>query len=450
MKEDITEKYDLRVPRYTSYPTSPHFNDSVDGETYRRWLGELDTDTPLSLYFHIPFCDTMCWFCGCYTKIVKRYEPVREYLDVLLKEIDVVADALSGRFKTRHIHWGGGSPTMLKGEDWRHTIDKLRTRFDVVENAEIAVELDPRTATEDYVKAMAAAGVNRTSIGVQGFHPDVQKAINRVQPFELTETVVGWLRKHGIGDINMDLLYGLPHQTVERVQKQAEMAASLKPVRVALFGYAHVPWMKSNQKMIDEDALPDTTERWRQFVASSEKLEELGYLAVGLDHFALPSDELAVALKEGRLHRNFQGYTTDEAPVMLGLGASGIGLLPQGYAQNAAPLKDYQDAVDAGQLPIVRGIELSGEDRLRGEIIERLMCDFSIDLDAVLAQHTGAKTRAFTEELEKLAALADDGIVVLDGARITITEKGRPFVRLVAAVFDSYLNIGEKRHSKAV
>ncbi|OHC77004.1 MAG: oxygen-independent coproporphyrinogen III oxidase [Rhodospirillales bacterium RIFCSPLOWO2_12_FULL_58_28] len=450
MKADITEKYDLRVPRYTSYPTAPHFNDKVNGAMYREWLGALDFAVPLSLYFHIPFCDSMCWFCGCYTKIVKRYEPVKEYLDTMLREIDLVADALPGRFQAKHIHWGGGSPTMLKGEDWRLAIDKLRSRFDIGETAEIAVELDPRTATEDYVKALAAAGVNRTSIGVQGFHQDVQEAINRVQPFEITERVVGWLRKHGINNVNLDLMYGLPYQTPERAREQAAMAAALKPVRVALFGYAHVPWIRSHQKMIDESLLPDTTERWKQFVASSEKLLEEGYVAVGLDHFALPADELATALKEGRLHRNFQGYTTDEAAVMLGFGASSIGFLPQGYVQNAPPLKAYKSAIDAGEFPIFKGLQLSSEDRLRGDIIERLMCDFAIDLDAVSSRHQDAPTRDFRKELAALAPLVEDGIINIKGAEISITEYGRPFSRLVAAAFDSYLNIGEKRHSKAV
>ncbi|MHA1598705.1 MAG: radical SAM protein, partial [Alphaproteobacteria bacterium] len=205
---DLSKKYDLMVPRYTSYPTAPHFNDAVDDATYRRWLGELDPKTPLSLYFHIPFCDEMCWFCGCYTKIVKRYEPVANYLDVLLQEIDMAADALGSRFKADNLHWGGGSPTMLKGDDWTRIINKLRDRFDIGPDSAIAVELDPRTATEDYVRALAEAGVNRASIGVQSFDDDIQKSINRIQPYEVTARVIGWLRDNGINDINMDMMYG--------------------------------------------------------------------------------------------------------------------------------------------------------------------------------------------------------------------------------------------------
>jgi oxygen-independent coproporphyrinogen-3 oxidase len=448
MKPELAQKYDLRVPRYTSYPTAPHFK-PFSGEDYGRWLGELDPALPLSLYFHIPFCDEMCWFCGCYTKIVKRYEPVAEYLESLLHEIDLVAAALPARFRARHLHWGGGSPTMLTGEDWRRIIERLRQRFDVVPRAEVAVELDPRTATEDYVAAIAQAGVNRASIGVQDFDPVVQQAIHRIQSFEVTARVIGWLRKHGIDALNMDLMYGLPHQTVERVERMADLALTLRPNRVALFGYAHVPWMKSHQKMIDESALPGTEERWRQYEAAARRLVAAGYVAIGLDHFAHPDDELAVALAEGRLHRNFQGYTTDTAPVLIGMGASAIGALPQGYVQNMLPLKDYRETVAAGRFATAKGLALSDEDRLRRDVIERLMCDLAVDLDAVCAQH-GVATGHFVDDLSKLSPLAADGVVEMHGSRIVVTEAGRPLVRLAAAAFDAYLAPGEQRHSKAV
>ena len=233
------------VPRYTSYPTAPHFNDSVRSDLYRQWLETLNPTTPLSLYFHIPFCDEMCSFCGCYTKIVKRYDPVADYLEVLLREIDLVAKTLPAHFKVSNLHWGGGSPTMLKGADWKRIIDRLRMRFDVTHDAAIAVELDPRTATKEYVKALQDAGVNRASIGVQSFDADIQKAINRIQPYDMTAEVVSWLRTYGIGHINLDLMYGLPNQTTVMVEREAELAIGLEPARVALFGYAHVPWMKS-------------------------------------------------------------------------------------------------------------------------------------------------------------------------------------------------------------
>ena len=288
MNMDLSEKYDLHVPRYTSYPTAPHFTENVNEEVYRGWLESLEPSQPLSLYFHIPFCDSMCWFCGCYTKIVKQYNTIKEYIDVLHEEIELLAEALPQRFTVRHLHWGGGSPTMLKGDDWLTLMVSLRNCFELDSKAEIAVELDPRDTTEAYVEALATAGVNRVSIGVQDFHPDVQSAINRSQPLEVIETVCGWLRGHGIRAINFDLMYGLPRQDVDRVLDMVEKAARLKPARVALFGYAHVPWMKTHQKMIDEAALPGSDERWRQFEAASTRLQELGYRAIGLDHFAQP------------------------------------------------------------------------------------------------------------------------------------------------------------------
>ncbi len=449
MMTNLSKKYDLMVPRYTSYPTAPHFSDSVTGALYSQWLEALDPQTPLSLYFHIPFCDEMCSFCGCYTKIVKRYDPVADYVKVLLDEIDLVARTLPDRFKATNLHWGGGSPTMLKGEDWKRIIDRLRERFDVTEDAAIAVELDPRTANEDYIKALKQAGVNRASIGVQSFDADIQKAINRIQPYEMTAQVIGWLREHGIDHINMDLMYGLPNQTTEMCIREAELTIGLKPARVALFGYAHVPWMKSHMKLIDENALPDADERWRQFEASSAKFIEAGYIAVGLDHFALPDDEMTAALGDGVLHRNFQGYTADLAPAMIGFGASSIGQLAQGYIQNISPLKQYRESIAAGILPIARGIVLSDDDRLRGHIIERIMCDLTVDLDIVCEEFNISKA-TFVPEMEKLKPLAEDAIVSLQGNTITVTETGRPFVRLVAAAFDAYLDSGKGRHSRAV
>ena len=449
MTADLITRYDLKVPRYTSYPTAPHFSDAVDEAAYRGWLGALDPASALSLYFHIPFCASMCWFCGCYTKVVNRYQPVETYLTALLQEIDLVAEQLPARFAARHLHWGGGSPTMLTGEDWRRTVDHLRVRFDLGDDAELAVELDPRTATEAYVAALAAAGVNRVSIGVQDFDPEVQQAINRIQPFEVTRRVVDWLRGYDIGDINMDLMYGLPFQTTQRVVDMVDKALVLRPDRVALFGYAHVPWMKSHQKMIDEQTLPGTAARWEQLDAAAARLVEGGYVRVGLDHFALPEDALSVALREDRLHRNFQGYTTDAAAVLLGFGASAIGSLPEGYVQNVSPIDDYRKTVAAGHIPVARGKAVDDEDRLRAEVIERLMCDLHVDLDAVCARH-GVSPDHFGSEKAGLDPLQEDGIVRIEGARISVTAEGRPLVRLVAAAFDSYLHKGEARHSRVV
>jgi oxygen-independent coproporphyrinogen-3 oxidase len=291
-------------------------------------------------------------------------------------------------------------------------------------------------------------GVNRASLGVQDFAPHVQEAIGRPQPFEQVAKTVEWLRAAGIDKINMDLMYGLPRQKLADVRQSAHLAASLAPARLALFGYAHVPWFKTHQKVIDEATLPGVAERLAQAQAAAQTLEAEGFVAIGLDHFARPDDELAVAQREGRLHRNFQGYTTDSADALIGLGASSIGRLPQGYAQNAVDMGGYSRAVNAGRLPIVKGLALSKDDRLRAQIIERLMCDLAVDLDQ-FARTADAETR-FADEIARLGELQTAGILKIDGHRITITPAGRPFVRLAAAAFDAYLPQNKSRHSLAV
>ena len=449
MRSDFIERYDLRVPRYTSSPTAPHFGPAVDGARYEAWLGGLDPALPLSLYLHVAYCAEMCWFCGCHTKATRKYAPVADYLEAMLDETRLVARRLPGRMLVNHIHFGGGSPTLLTPGDFGRTLAALREYYNVALDAEIAVELDPRTANADYVAAMARAGVTRASVGVQDFDPRVQRAINRIQPHEMTAAVIGWLRAAGISAINMDLCYGLPYQTVASLLDTVDKAAALRPARIALFGYAHVPWMKPHQKLIPEDALPGIAERWAQYEAASQRLAAHGYVAIGLDHFALPDDAMAQALGAGRLQRNFQGYTTDAAPALIGFGASAIGALPQGYVANELAIDRYKACVRAGRLPVTRGIAVTGEDRLRRAVIDRLMCDMAVDLDEVAALH-GARAEDFSAELAHLAPLEADGLIRREGSRLAVTEDGRPLVRAVCAVFDSYLGQGAARHSKAV
>jgi oxygen-independent coproporphyrinogen III oxidase len=451
MRQDLAAKYDLRVPRYTSYPTAPHFHAGVGPETYRGWLSALDPALELSLYLHVAFCAEMCWFCGCHTKITKRYGPVAAYMAALWREVALVAEALPTRMTARHIHFGGGSPTILTAEDFVRTVDLLREHFILKDGAEVAVELDPRTADENYVKAMAGAGVTRASIGVQDLDPVVQKAINRIQPYEVTERVTQWLRHYGVAEVNIDLIYGLPHQTVDGLLATIDKAVTgLRPKRVALFGYAHVPWMKKHQNLIPEAALPDTTVRWAQYEQGCRLLTEThGYVQVGLDHFAAPDDELALSLKEKRLHRNFQGYTTDSAEALIGFGASGIGSLPQGYIANEGEIHKYQRTIADGKLATARGVAVNADDLLRREIIERLMCDLGVDLDQVAAHHGGSGEQ-FDGELAGLAPMQADGLITIQGRRIAVTDDGRTLVRAVCAAFDRYLKAGEQRHSKAV
>ena len=449
MSKDLVERYGINVPRYTSYPTAPHFHDGVQEATYRDWLAALEPTVPLSLYFHVPFCAEMCSFCGCHTKIVNRYEPVARYLETLEAEVDLVASALPGRFDAAFVHWGGGSPTMLRGDDWRRIHDHFHRAFNIGGDAEMAVELDPRTATQDYIRALAGAGVNRVSLGVQDFNDDVQVAIRRVQPFAMTAQVVAWLRDEGIDAINFDLMYGLPHQTVDIVLASIDQAISLKPSRIALFGYAHVPWMKSHQKLIDEAALPDAMVRFALAEAAAGALEAAGYRHIGLDHFARADDTLVRAQDAGLLRRNFQGYTADEASTLLGFGTSAIGALPQGYVQNDPDMRPYAAAIAAGRLPTRRGVALSDDDRLRRDVIERLMCDMTVDLDAVLRGH-GMPLDTLDADMDGLEPLVSDGIVQIAGRRIDITPIGRPFARIAAATFDAYLASSRGRHAIAV
>lgn len=438
-----------RVPRYTSYPTAPQFHAGIGPEAYGRWLAALPATTPASLYAHVPFCDSLCWFCGCHTKIVQRYAPIADYLDALLAEVDLVAAAIGRRQPVSHIHWGGGSPTILTPADVLRLADRLRQRFDVAADAEFAVEIDPRELAADTVAALAAAGVNRASLGVQDVNPDVQQAINRIQPLEVTRLAVDRLRAAGIGAINVDLMYGLPHQTEAHVEATIDAVMTLSPDRLSLFGYAHLPGFKTHQKMISEAALPDAQARWRQAALAAERLEGLGYVRIGLDHFARPEDPLARALSAGELGRNFQGYTTDRAEALIGFGASAIGSLPQGYVQNAVPLRSYRESIGAGRLATGRGFALGDEDRLRRAVIERLMCDLAVDLAAICRRH-GRPAGHFAPELARLAELAQDGIVEIRGAELRIPEAARPFMRLVAAVFDAYLPLSSAAHAKAV
>lgn len=445
----IAELFSARVPRYTSYPTAPHFHAGVNADIYRGWLAQLPDGMPLSLYVHIPFCDTLCWFCGCHTTVVNRYSPVSAYLDVLFDEIALVAKALAGRHPVTHIHWGGGSPTMLTPPDIRRLGAALRGNFAVAADADFAIEIDPRGFRAETAEALAAIGVNRASIGVQDCDPAVQKAINRIQPMETTAACVQMLRSVGIDRLNIDLIYGLPHQTVEGILRTIDAVLPLEPDRFAIFGYAHVPHFKKHQALIPESVLPDLDARFAQAEAARQRLCARGYVPIGLDHFARPADSMAIAQKEGRLARNFQGYTTDTAPALIGLGASAIGALPQGYVQNIADVPGYRAAIAARKLPVARGVALDCEDRARRAIIERLMCDLAVDLDDV-ARDYGVPRARFDGSLAALGHLAADGIVTVTGSRITVDPAWRAATRLVCAAFDAYLDNGTARHALAV
>lgn len=449
MSEAIIEKYgDARLPRYTSYPTAPNFTADIDASDYPAWLRSLPEGRPTSLYLHVPFCRSMCWYCGCHTTITERDKPIIEYLDVLHREIDLLAAARPQSFSVGEIHFGGGTPTIIKPGEFIALMDALRSRLGFASNVNVAVEIDPRTLTEQMAKAMAASGVTRASLGVQSFDPNVQKAINRIQSAETTMETVQHLRRNGINAINFDLIYGLPHQTVASCLETVEIAVRMRPERLAVFGYAHIPSFKKHQRLIDETALPDAAERSRQASAISQALVAAGYVRIGLDHFARPDDDLARAQEEGRLHRNFQGYTTDGCDALIGLGASSIGRMPQGYVQNEVPPGLYASRVSNGELPIAKGYRLTAEDRLRAELIERVMCDFAVDVDAVAAAH-GFDAEPLLAGNERLDELERDGLISREGALITVSDDHRFIVRAVAAAFDSYLHKAARSFSKA-
>jgi oxygen-independent coproporphyrinogen-3 oxidase len=444
--DELIKRIDERLPRYTSYPTAPHFHAGIRSDDYAAWLGTLAAGTPLSIYLHVPFCEQLCHYCGCHTTVARRSDRVAHYATLLLRELQLVGETIGRRQIVTHVHWGGGTPNALAASDFMAISNRLQERFAVSREAEIAVEIDPRHLEADHIAAFAQVGLTRASLGVQDFNPTVQAAIGRIQSFDQTARAVELLRQIGVTGISFDLMYGLPHQTTQSVVDSVTTALTLNPSRVALFGYAHVPWMKKHQELISPSALPDAAARLAQVRAAEGALVAAGYVAIGLDHFARADDPLTKALRAGHLHRNFQGYTSDNAPALLGIGASSIGLLPQGYVQNSPNLKTYREAIEQGRLATARGFLLSDEDRRRRSIIERLMCDLSLDL----ADYARDPYVEFADELARLGPLADDGLLTIEGMKLLVPQSMRPFVRQIASVFDTYLQNRTAQHSRAV
>ncbi|TIS86039.1 oxygen-independent coproporphyrinogen III oxidase [Mesorhizobium sp.] len=449
MRPELAARLGENVPRYTSYPTAPHFHAGVDAAVYRGWLEALESGDEISLYLHIPYCDKLCWFCACHTKQTRHYEPVTAYLRSLHAEIATIAGLVSGKVRVRAIHFGGGSPTMLKPDDMVALGAVLQDSFDFLLDAKISVEIEPNDMDEARLDALAEIGMTRASLGVQDFDPKVQKAINREQSFLQTKAVVDGVRLRGVGSVNLDLLYGLPHQTKESVCSTVAQALTLEPDRMALFGYAHVPWFKKHQTMIDEAWLPGPAERFAQSQLAARAIVDKGYEAIGLDHFAKPGDALAIAARAGALHRNFQGYTEDRCETLIGLGPSSIGRFRQGYVQNMPSTAEYGRMVADGGLAAVRGIALSDDDRVRGWIIERLMCDFAFSaID--LVERFGEAGQKLLLQSSSMALHDPVRLLELDGDSFVVPDESRPFVRSIAAKFDKYFESGTARHSVAV
>lgn len=436
------------LPRYTSYPTALAF-DGDAADTAQTWFAQTSAEDPLSVYVHVPFCRRLCWYCGCHTSIAPTYDRVGSFVGVLEREIDLVAQRLGPHDGLAHLHFGGGSPNALSASDFTAIVERLKRVFRLRAGAEVAAELDPGMLSKDFIAAVGGAGVTRVSLGVQTFDPKVQAQVNRVQPFEQVARAVDGLRAVGVAGLNFDLMYGLPGQTPENVAASARLAAQLRPDRIAVFGYAHVPWMKKHQVMIRQADLADLDGRWAQAEAADAALVEAGYVRIGLDHYALPGDALSVATAQGRLRRNFQGYTDDPAPVLVPIGPSSIGQFRQGFVQNLAPTDQWAQKINRGELPLGKTLATSEEDRLRAAVIERLMCDLTVDVAEQCRLH-GMAEDALDASLLATDALAEADLCERQGAVVTVPESARRLMRVVAAAFDSRLPTTATRHAKAV
>ncbi len=439
--------FDARVPRYTSYPTAPHFAGGVTPATFSDWVKAIPAHSAISLYLHIPFCRRLCWFCACRTQGTSSDAPVIAYLETLKAELRLLKEWLSPGIKLARLHWGGGTPTLLQARQISDLAAAVFAIAPMAEGGEFSVEIDPNEVDAARLDALASAGMNRASIGVQDFDPEIQKTIGREQPYDLTRRVADMIRDRGVRSLNADILYGLPHQTRPRIADSVQKLLTLSPDRVALYGYAHVPWMSRRQQMIPSESMPTPEERLRLFDTARDLFVWDGYSEIGIDHFARPQDSMAVAQRSGHLRRNFQGYTADTAPTLIGLGASSISRFPQGYAQNASGTSDYTKAVRAGRFATHRGHVFSGQDTLRARIIEALMCDFHVSRAEILRDF--ATTPADIERLFNNAARSFDGMIRLDGSGLTILPQGKPLTRMIARTFDAY-DQTKAQHSAAI
>ena len=437
------------LPRYTSYPTALAFA-PADGEAETRaWLSRISPHEGLSVYTHVPFCKRLCWYCGCHTSVFHEYDRVRTFFETLKREIELWAAAVPAHAGLQHLHFGGGSPNALSPADFAELVALLGRAFHLRPDAEVAAELDPGLLTPEFIDAAVSAGVNRVSLGVQTFDPEVQAKVNRIQPFAQVASVVARLRSAGLKALNFDLMYGLPGQTPESVARSTRDAVSLTPDRVAVFGYAHVPWMKRHQVMIRDEDLADARGRWDQAEAADAVLVDAGYVRIGLDHYARPDDAFARAAAAGRLRRNFQGYTDDPAPVMIPVGPSSIGRFGAGFVQNAIPTDAWGRAVEAGTLPVARRLAVTADDELRAAVIERVMCDLEVDVGAICVER-GNPANALDGCFRGLRELEALDLCRVEGRVVRVPQAARRLVRTIAACFDSQLSAPARRHAQAV
>ena len=449
---ELIRKYDVPGPRYTSYPTAPHFREDLSREAV---LGAIQQNNqvgtnPVSLYFHIPFCESLCWYCGCTTVIGKNKRRTEIYLEALDEEMRRKSGWLHPDREVVQIHFGGGTPTFLSPAQIRWLGGRIREHFRVAEEAEVAIEVDPRRLTREHVQALREAGFNRASLGVQDNNPKVQEAVNRIQPFEQTEEVVRWLRAEGFRSLNVDLIYGLPYQTVESFGETLSEVLSLEPDRLAIYTYAHVPWIKPAQKLLEREALPGPDEKLAMQKFIVERLTSEGFRYIGMDHYAREDNELARAQETGTLRRNFQGYSTLAGVDIYAFGMSGISQIDGLYLQNPRALLEYMERVWEEDFPVHKAYLLSEDDRIRRDWIMALMCHARLDFEG-LSEELGVDVRKYFEkELEALAPLQEDGLVVMKEDGIEVTEKGRLLLRNICMPFDAHLQRGQRRYSRTI
>jgi oxygen-independent coproporphyrinogen III oxidase len=450
---DLVRKYNVAGPRYTSYPPATKFTDAVTWEQLSEKISDNNkTPRDLSVYFHIPFCETLCWFCGCTTVITLNHSMGMAYVEALGREVARMAPLLNKDRKAVQLHFGGGSPTFLQPDEIRRLGEIIHKHFHFAPDIEASVEVDPRRLTRDHLVALKEIGFNRASMGVQDFNPVVQKAVHRIQPREMTQQAMDWMRELGYNSINLDLIYGLPHQTPESFNETLDIVLTMKPDRLAVFSYAHVPWIKPAQKILEEKVLPTPESKLEVLKLVIERLTaDDQYVYIGMDHFAKPNDELTVSQREKKLQRNFQGYSTRAGSDIYAFGMSAVSQTPDVYWQNEKELPKWQTAVDAGKVPLHKAYIVSDEDKIRRETIMRTMCDLSLDF-AVMSQKLGINfEQHFAKELTALAPFAADGLVKLNSDGLEVTDAGRLFIRNIAMCFDNTLGApNERRHSKTI
>lgn len=446
---DLIKKYDKPGPRYTSYPTAPHFNESFTHENYLDEIIKTNQGPnlpDLSLYFHLPFCDTLCYFCGCNMIVTRNRDRIKNYISYLKREIDLLKTHMSSDRKVAQLHWGGGTPTHLDPDEIADLSAFINSSFDFTDELEVGCEIDPRELTKDHLVALRNGGFNRISMGVQDFYEKVQKTVNRIQPEDLTLRVIDWVRELAFDSINLDLIYGLPFQSVETFEKTIDTIIEMDPDRIALFNFAYVPWMKKHQRVIRPEDLPGPEEKLKILKMSTEKLTGAGYVFIGMDHFAKPDDELASALREKKLYRNFQGYSTHAGADLYALGITSISQFGRIYAQNQKKEKDYHAALDKGILPTAKGYCLSDDDLLRRRVIMKLMCDFELDFTSIENEFDIDFEAYFEWGLNNLSEMIADNLLAIKNKRLKVTKMGRFLIRNIALNFDGYI---ERKEDKA-